>query len=288
MIKGLTRLTKIVHNYDARIFVQLNHTGRYAPGAIIGTNPLTPSVTEEPHGMYPPKEMTQTDIKDIIQAFGDAAERARESGFDGIQIHAAHGYLISQFLSPHTNKRTDNWGGSTEKRAQFLLAIYQEIRTRLGNDFPVWVKINCKDFVEDGLSLKDSLLTTVLLEKEGINAIEISGGITFNTVIQQGVGDKEPEAYFLPQAEELRARLKLPLIMVGGIRSIQTIEMLIKDKGVNLIAMCRPFIHEPNFALKLRKKAKIKSTCISCNTCIMAKKNEPIRCQVEKNIKSTI
>jgi len=283
MIIGLRRLARVVGQYDARILVQLNHTGRYAPGAIIGTNPLTPSVTEETKGMYPPREMNEKDIGEIIQAFGQAAARAQEAGFDGVQIHAAHGYLVSQFLSPLSNRRTDAWGGDVRNRAKFLLEIYKNIRQTVGNKFAVWVKINCEDFVEGGFSLQDSLFTAGLLEKESINLIEISGGVSFQTVIRSNIGTKEPEACFLPQAEQFRARLKVPLSLVGGIRSLKTMEMLIKDKGFDLVSLCRPLIYDPGLPLKLARKDLTQSECTSCNKCLTMRKSEPVQCRQDKN-----
>lgn len=286
LIPGLKRLSRETHKYDARIFVQINHVGRYAPGGIIQTNPLAPSIIDEDDrkGVYPPREMTSNDIKEIIQAFGRAAARAQEAGFDGVQIHAAHGYLVNQFLSPRTNRRTDEWGGSTENRARFLLEIIREIRAKVGPDFPVWVKINCEDFIKDGLFLEESLTVAEKLSQAGINAIEISGGVQFETVIRLEVGKKEPEAYFLPQAEEFRKRLDTPLILVGGIRRLETIEMLVKDKGMDLVSMSRPLIREPDLPLKLQKKLTDQATCISCNRCL-GKKTQPVICRADEKVR---
>lgn len=292
LIPGLKRLSRETHKYDARIFVQINHVGRYAPGGIIQTNPLAPSIIDEDDrkGVYPPREMTSNDIKEIIQAFGRAAARAQEAGFDGVQIHAAHGYLVNQFLSPRTNKRTDEWGGSTENRARFLLEIIREIRAKVGPDFPAWVKINCEDFIKDGLSLEESLTVAEKLNQQaclpeaGINAIEISGGVQFETVIRLEVGKKEPEAYFLPQAEEFRKRLDTPLILVGGIRRLETIEMLVKEKGMDLVSMSRPLIREPDLPLKFQKKLTDQATCISCNRCL-GRKIQPVICRVDEKVR---
>ncbi|MFH0889214.1 MAG: NADH:flavin oxidoreductase [Planctomycetota bacterium] len=333
LIKGLQQLTKTVHKYDTRILVQLNHCGRYSAGALIGTNPLAVSVEPVPNeatqekllrdpdakpkgatsfgkdnkGEYPPKEATDKEIKEVIKSFVDAAYRARESGFDGVQIHSAHGYLVSQFLSPRTNKRTDDWGGSIGNRSRFLMEIIRQIRQRLGNDFPVWLKINCEDFLEpvraervttngspagtgsypdyssgmeEGLTLDDSIQVIKYLISNSAkpDALEISGGVGFDRVIRKNILSPKEEAYFLPQAEVFRKTYAdLPLILVGGIRSREIIEKVLGEKKIDLVAMSRPFIRDPNFPSHLKKGEK-KSTCISCNLCL-GMKREPIKCR---------
>ncbi|MFH1230517.1 MAG: NADH:flavin oxidoreductase [Planctomycetota bacterium] len=290
LITGLQRLTKIVHKYDARVFIQLNHCGRYSAGALIGTNPLAVSVfPEDNKGDYPPKEATDKEIKEVIKSFVDAAYRAREAGFDGVQIHSAHGYLVSQFLSPRTNKRTNDWGGSIENRSRFLMEIIKQTRQRLGNDFPIWIKMNCEDSIEDSLTLDDSIQVIKYLKLNNVlpDALEISGGVGFDKVIRKDILTQEAEAYFLPQAEVFRKTYpELPLILVGGIRSREIIEKVLGEKKMDLVAMSRPFIRDPNFPLHLKKGEK-KSTCISCNLCLGMKK-EPIKCRAnEELIKKT-
>lgn len=285
LIPGLKRLTKIAHQYDTRIFIQLNHCGRYAPGSIIGKNPLAVSVIEPPAGVYPPKEMSETEIKEVIRSFGEAAGRAQEAGFDGVQIHSAHGYLASQFLSPHTNRRQDNWGGHPENRSRFVLEVLKSIRHKVGPAFPIWIKVNCEDFVEGGLNITESIAHARRLEQNGVDAIEISGGVEFRMVIRIQEAFKDKEAYFLPQAESFRAHLNIPLILVGGIRSLATMEMLIKDKGFDLVSLSRPLIREPDLPIKLQKKTATKAACISCNACLLGKKDEPIRCRAEEKIR---
>ncbi|MEK7450039.1 MAG: NADH:flavin oxidoreductase [Planctomycetota bacterium] len=291
LISGLQRLTGIVHRYDVKIFAQLNHTGRYAPGSIIGTNPLAPSVSESDlKGVYPPKEMTGKEIKELVQAFAQAAVRARESGFDGVQIHAAHGYLVNQFLSPYFNKRKDEWGGSLENRARLLYEILTAIKKTVGAEWPVWVKLNCEDFVEGGFSLSESLTVAEKLGTlpasggtSGIDAIEISGGVQFQTVIQTGIDCPDKEAYFLPQAREFRKKITKPLLLVGGIRSRSVIEMILGGEGIDLVSLSRPLIKEPDFPHKLNKKTDDRATCVSCNACL-GKRNDPVQCRLEEKI----
>lgn len=284
-IKGLQRLTKTVHEYEAKILVQLNHCGRFAPGGLIGMNPL--AVFLEPKdeliGQYPPKQATDSEIKELINTYGQAGLRARDAGFDGVQIHAAHGYLISQFLSGNMNKRADQWGGSLENRAAFLLAVIDAIKQQAGPDFPVWVKLNCDDFVDDpqGLKLEQSLQVAKLL-KDRVSAIELSGGVSFEKVIRKGVPDKEPEAYFRPYALEFRKTIPdFPFILVGGIRSLAMMEQLLGQDGFALVSMSRPFIREPDLPKRLRREQK--SACISCNLCL-TKKTEPVKCRAIHNV----
>ncbi|MDI6733434.1 MAG: NADH:flavin oxidoreductase [Planctomycetota bacterium] len=290
-IKGLQGLTNIVHQYDTKIIVQLNHCGRYSAGALIGTNPLAVSAShEEIKGEFPPREATESQIKDVIRAFVVSAERAREAGFDGVQIHAAHGYLVSQFLSPRTNKRTDQWGGGIENRSRFLMEIIKQTRQKLGADFPIWIKTNCEDFIDGGLTLSDSInvIKYLIENKAEPDAIEISGGVTFDTVIRKDVLSPEKEAYFLPQAETFRRTYpNIPLILVGGIRSYEIMEKVVGEKKMDLVAMSRPFIRDPNFPLSLQKTCRgvrtdAPTTCISCNLCLGMKK-EPVRCRASEN-----
>ncbi|MBI5778208.1 MAG: NADH:flavin oxidoreductase [Planctomycetes bacterium] len=280
-IKGLQRLTKTVHEYEARILVQLCHSGRYAPSILINARPLAVSVSpEDMKGDLPPSEATDKEIEEVINAFAQSAYRAREAGFDGVQIHGAHGYLVSQFLSPAMNKRTDQWGGNVENRARFLKEVIQRIRQKVGTDYPIWLKLNCEDFIPNGLTLADSISTIQNLKSNNAlpDAIEISGGCTFPEVIRKDILSPEKEAYFLPQAKQFRKEFpNLPLILVGGLRTRGVMEKVLGEEKMDLVSMSRPFIRNPGFALELKKGGK-QSDCISCNLCLGAKK-EPVRCR---------
>ena len=280
-IKGLQRLTRTVHEYEARIMVQLCHSGRYAPSILINARPLAVSVSpEDMKGDLPPSEATDKEIEEVINAFAESSYRAREAGFDGVQIHAAHGYLVSQFLSPAMNKRTDQWGGNVENRARFLKEVIQRIRQRVGTDYPIWLKLNCEDFAQDGLTLQDSLscIRHLASSKALPNAVEVSGGVTFTEVIRKDILSPDKEAYFLPQARQFRKEFPtLPLILVGGLRTRGVMEKVLGEEKIDLVSMSRPFIRNPGFALELKKGGKT-SDCISCNLCLGAKK-EPIKCR---------
>lgn len=284
-IKGLQRLTKTVHEYEARILVQLCHSGRYAPSILINARPLAVSVSpEDMKGDYPPAEATDKEIEEVINAFGDSAIRVREAGFDGVQIHAAHGYLVSQFLSPAMNKRNDQWGGNIENRARFLKEVIQRIRQKVGTDYPIWLKLNCEDFIENGLTLADSISTIQNLKSKIAlpDAIEISGGVTFTEVIRKDILSPDKEAYFLPQARQFHKEFPtLPLILVGGLRTRGVMEKVLGEEKMDLVSMSRPFIRNSGFALELKKGGK-QSDCISCNLCLGAKK-EPVKCRATED-----
>lgn len=284
-IKGLQRLTKTVHEYEAKILVQLCHSGRYAPSISINARPLAVSVSpNDMKGDFPPAEATEKEIEEVINGFADSAIRAREAGFDGVQIHGAHGYLVSQFLSPAMNKRTDDWGGNVEHRARFLMETIKRIRQKTGPDFPIWLKMNCEDFLEGGMSLADSISTLKHLKTNNVlpDALEVSGGVTFNEVIRKDILSPDKEAYFLPQAEQIRQSIpNLPLVLVGGLRTREVMEKVLGEKKMDMASMSRPFIRHPEFPQNLKKGAKT-SDCISCNLCLGMKK-EPVKCRASED-----
>jgi 2,4-dienoyl-CoA reductase-like NADH-dependent reductase (Old Yellow Enzyme family) len=221
------------------------------------------------------RELSIDEIKEIIKDFGNAAENALDAGFDGIQLHSAHGYLVSQFLSDIVNKREDDFGGTLEKRANLLLQIYDEVRSKLGSEKILGVKLNCDDFApENGLRISDSTQVAKWLVEKGIDFIEISGGGPQQQLeIRKTRGRSNEdsgynEATWGKHAKELRKVVpEIPLILVDGIRSRTTMENLIENDIVDLISMSKPFINDPDF-VKLLKKGQEKSLCIDCRKCI--------------------
>jgi 2,4-dienoyl-CoA reductase-like NADH-dependent reductase (Old Yellow Enzyme family) len=233
------------------------------------------------------REITVEEIQELVKAFGQAAQRVKEANFDAVQIHAAHGYLLNQFLSPIFNKRTDAYGGILENRTRLLLESLKSIRVNVGNDFPVLVKLTCQDFVKGGVTLDDSLAVGALLQREGIDAIELSGGMSplsgklsqFRTRITT----EEEEAYFGKEAKMFKEKLHVPIILVGGIRSFPLAERLFKEGYTDYISMSRPFIREPFLIKRWRSGDFHKAKCISDNRCfepILA--GEGICCVIEK------
>jgi 2,4-dienoyl-CoA reductase-like NADH-dependent reductase (Old Yellow Enzyme family) len=285
MIDGLKKLTSIVHDNGGVIAAQLAHAGKKGIGrdeyAAFGPS----EVTEE--GVIKSAEMSTEDVKTTIRAFGDAADRAVIAGFDAIQIHAAHGYLLSQFLSPYYNKRTDGYGGSLESRSRFLLEVYREIRQRVGSSYPVMVKINSEDFLEGGLTVAEMVKVAHMLETEGMDAIEMSGG-TFESGkrIPSRVGtskSEEREVYYRKAAEAFKKEIKIPLILVGGFLSYDVAKEAVASGLTDYVALSRSLIREPNLISRWARGDRTKATCISCNKCFstLATK-EALHCAVEK------
>jgi 2,4-dienoyl-CoA reductase-like NADH-dependent reductase (Old Yellow Enzyme family) len=214
--------------------------------------------------------MTLEDIREDVEAFGAAAYRAREAGFDGVQIHAAHGYLLSQFLSPAFNKREDDYGGPVENRARALLEVLRRLKTEVGHDFPILVKMNSEDFVDDGLSLEDAVTVGSMLEEGGIDAIELSGGTPLSGKlgsIRKEIKSEEDEAYFKDSAKAFKRALQIPLILVGGIRSIQVAEKLLSEGIADYISMSRPFVREPSLVKRWASGDLRRAACLSDSLC---------------------
>ncbi len=284
-IDKLRRLTDAVHNLGGKIIIQLAHGGRQCfPALLGGEQPIAPSAVYDPSTKITPREMTNEEIWDIIDAFGDAARRAMYAGFDGIQIHGAHGYLVSEFLSPHTNRRDDYWGGDEERRFHFLEEVYKAIRKEVGNNYLVLIKINANDFIEGGLVPEESLRIAKRIEKMGIDAIEVSGGMyeSGTKTAQPDILSIEQEAYFRKEASLFKKELKIPVIIVGGIRSKNIAEDILQKGDADLISLSRPLIREPDLPNKF-KKGKEKADCISCNGCMRFQKLDVVKCtQINK------
>ncbi len=269
-IPALRRLTSTAHNNGSRIFCQLVHAGGQANAKEIGSAPLAPSAIES--ALYPvtPREMSNQDIDEIINAFGEGARRAKEAGFDGVQLHGAHGYLINQFLSPLTNKRDDQYGGSLEDRSRFLKETFEAVREKVGPDYPVAIKLTACDNLEGGFSLEDALEVSRMLEHLGINAIEVSSGTAASgdqSPVRQGIDTEEKEAYNAIYAAAIRKSVNLPVMVVGGIRSGTVAKRILTAGQADLIALSRPLIREPDLPLRWRKEPHYRARCISCNGC---------------------
>lgn len=289
LIGGLREMTHTVHREGGRIMMQLAHAGLMADPKLTGTSPIGPSKAED-QLESPGKEMTAEEIKATVEAFGQAARRAKEAGFDGVQIHAAHGYLLSQFLSPAYNKRSDEYGGSLENRARVLLAVLGCVRRSVGRYYPVLVKINSEDFLEEGLSLPDFIKVGALLDRGGIDAIEVSGGTSFSgrfIPFRKGITFEREHAYFRKAARALKTKINAPVILVGGIRSYLMAERLVVEGVADYISLCRPLIREPRLVERWRSGDLRKAACISCNGCLGAAGSEKgLYCTEERKAKA--
>ena len=222
--------------------------------------------------------MSEEEIEATIQAYGQAARRAKEAGFDAVQIHGAHGYLVSQFTSPLTNQRDDQWGGNTENRTHFLRGVCQAVREEVGQEYPVFIKFGIADGLEGGLSAEEGTQIIAQLIAMGLDAVEISGGVKYQS-IRKGIRKPEEEGYFLPLIEKARPETDLPILAVGGFRSRLVMERALLSGLADLISLCRPLICETNLPNALQTGAQEKSTCISANNCWPEAMNTGIACK---------
>ena len=291
MMDGLKELASVVHDNGGAVAVQLAHAGRWAKGKAPHA-PLAPSDYIK-KDVKAASAMTVEEIQQTIAAFGDAADRAVKCGFDAVQIHAAHSYLLSQFLSPRYNGRTDAYGGSLENRARLLLAVYQEIRSRVGAGFPVMVKMNSEDFVDNGMTLEEMLKVAHMLEDKGLDAIEMSGG-TFEsgrlTPSRVGTAKSEDrEVYYREAARAFKKEIRIPLILVGGFLSFSVAEEAIQSGLADYISMSRPLIREPGLVQRWAAGQRAKAECISCNQCFKTLfSSEGLHCADKKKRKPAV
>lgn len=239
-----------------QFWVQLNHPGRQC-NRIVNSQPLAPSAVQlNLAGNFgQPREMTEADITDAITRFATSAELVKRAGFTGVQIHSAHGYLSSQFLSPLTNQRQDKWGGPLGNRARFLLETVRAVRSAVGKEFPISVKLNSADFQQGGFELADCQQVATWLCDEGIDLLEVSGG-TYESLEWMDNDEKRDttvnrEAFFLQYAESIRAVTKTPLMITGGFRHLATIEDALSSKALDVVGIGRPFCVDPAFPNKL-------------------------------------
>ena len=278
---GLKPLVEVVHREGGCIAVQINHAGRLAsPELNDGVHAAAPSSVPAAKGLELPRQLDDSEISDLVWAYGQAARRVKEVGFDAVQLHGAHGTsLISQFNSPHTNRRSDRWGGDFDRRLSFLRAVCEEVRVRVGADFPLLIKLASQDFVEGGLTPEDGARIAARLGDFGIDAIEISGGIQENGLslnVRPRIRSIGDEGYFLDNARRMRRVTDLPLILVGGLRTLGVMERMVLEEGMDFVALCRPLINDPDFPNKLRSGRAERAECISCNLCL--EKSDPLRC----------
>jgi 2,4-dienoyl-CoA reductase-like NADH-dependent reductase (Old Yellow Enzyme family) len=258
---------------NSKLVVQINHGGAQVSRPE-GTPEelLAPAAREDVPEARP---FTEGEAEALISAYIEAAVRAHKAGADGVQLHAAHGYFLNQTLSPKTNTRQDKFGGPIEKRTRFVREIIAGIRNRLGPDFPILMKLACRDGFPGGLSLEDSLEAAAIAEDAGLDGIEISGGMrkAFNMRKPKTVDD---EGFFLKETEAFKRKLSIPVITVHGYRTLSKMAEIIETGKADLISLCRPLIREPDLIEKFQTGTKQSADCISCNLCL--KNKEALRC----------
>jgi 2,4-dienoyl-CoA reductase-like NADH-dependent reductase (Old Yellow Enzyme family) len=247
------------------IWPQINHPGRQSP-KFLSPKPVGPSAVGLKAPMdkvfNQPRELTEDEIFDIIERFAYAAKLSKDNGFTGVQIHGAHGYLVSQFLSPDSNIRTDKWGGSIENRMRFVCEIYKAMRKAVGDSFPIGVKLNSADFQKGGFTKEDSMLVVKTLSDLGMDLIEISGGTYETPVMMDGNkkdSTKKREAYFLDYCEEVRKIVKTPLLLTGGFRSATGMNEALATGACDMIGLARSLAINPEFSKDLLAGKDVKS-----------------------------
>lgn len=285
-IPGFKRLTAGVHDRGAKVAVQLFHAGREAANFLKTKNEqaIAPSlVPNDPYFENKYRPVTEDEIWDIIRAFGDAAKRAKEAGFDAVQLHGAHAYLPSQFLSPHTNHRGDEWGGTLENRLRFHREIYRDIRTKVGDDYPVLIKVGVEDGFPGGLEFSEGKQAALLLAEWGYDAIEISQGLRGKryegTEFRTRINHIDREAYFRDWCKEVKSQTNASIMMVGGLRTFGLMEEVIRKGEADFISLCRPLIKDPHIINEWKGGDLRRASCISCNKCYkVLLKGETLHC----------
>ncbi|KZY40352.1 MULTISPECIES: NADH:flavin oxidoreductase/NADH oxidase family protein [unclassified Oleiphilus] len=242
---------------DTKVWMQLNHPGKQSP-TFLTKQPVAPSAIPLGGGLEntfaTPRALEESEILEIIEKFATAAKLAKQTGFDGVQIHGAHGYLVSQFLSPHHNQRKDKWGGSLQNRMRFVLEVYRAIREATDDNYPIGIKLNSADYSKGGFSHEESMEVVETLAKAGIDLLEISGG-TYESPSMVGHNIKEStrrrEAYFIEYADKIRERVSIPLVVTGGFRSGSAMLQALKSGATDFIGLARPLSVYPDFPNEL-------------------------------------
>lgn len=284
MIPGLRRMVKAAQQDGTKVAVQIVHAG------INSNNPREQglqslAVSCIPEISRPHREMTEEDIEVIVDDFVAASVRAREAGFDAIQFHGAHGYLMSQFESPLFNRRTDQWGGNPENRRRFHLEVIRRIRRAIGDDFPLLIKFGVMDDRGGGLTLDEGIETVRQMTVAGINAVEVSAGVGQPTLVaREGDPERTP---FRERAAKLKREVSVPVMLVNGIRTFETAKDIIENGDADMISMSRPFIREPGLVARWHHgEQQGPAMCISCGRChSIVGRGEALECYEERRLR---
>jgi 2,4-dienoyl-CoA reductase-like NADH-dependent reductase (Old Yellow Enzyme family) len=283
-ITGWKQIVKTVHQQgDSKIAMQIVHAGINS-GYLSQKGHEMLAVSKIERVQYPHREMTEDEILVIIDDFTAAALRVKEAGFDAVQLHGAHGYLISQFVSPLYNHRTDRWGGTPANRRCFVLEVIRKIRKAVGDDFPILIKFGVQDDREGGMSFKEGIETCRQMVEAGIDSIEISGGVGNAPLsIKENEIDKTP---FRERTAEVKKAVSVPIAVVHGIRSLNMAEDIVASGDADMVSMCRPFIREPQLVLRWEQGDTRTAACISCLKCSrLVARGKPLECVEERTLR---
>lgn len=305
-------LVSHVHQNGAKIAMQINHCGRQTTKDMTGTQTIAPSAVKDNMFLDKPRAMTEQEIERVIDDFGKASKRVMDSNFDAVQIHGAHGYLINEFLCPHTNRRKDRWGGSIENRMRIVKEIYKSCREQVGNDYPILIKISAYDNMKKGLKQEEGIIMAEMMADMGFDGIEVSCGIgedgsstirgdfhvdvaleklpmykkqnVLFKFVMRHFGEKivKPvpftQSYNREAAREIKRKVNIPIFLVGGMTDPSIMEDVIEKEDADYISLSRALINNPNFPSKIREGSKEPSKCLHCNLCVFNLLAAPLRC----------
>jgi 2,4-dienoyl-CoA reductase-like NADH-dependent reductase (Old Yellow Enzyme family) len=307
IVPGLRRLAGAVHGEGAAASLQLGHCGYFADRRVIGGRPLGASRKLNLYGLAWARPMTEEDLARVVGDFAAAARLAAESGFDAVELHFGHGYLVSQFLSPFTNRRRDRWGGSLENRMRLAVEVLRAVRAAVGDGYPVLAKVNLRDGFPGGLEIDEAVEVARRLEAEGATGLVLSGGFVSRTPLYMLRGEVPlrpmmaaqdrwwarvglflfgrllvqeypfEETFFLEEARRVRQAVRLPLVLLGGLRSREGMDRALRE-GFELLGMGRALLHDPALPRKLQRAEVAASGCVPCNECIAEMDRGGVRC----------
>ena len=280
------KLVEAVHDYsECKIAAQLVHTGRQTGNK--NYQPVAPSPIPDKIVNRVPRELKTEEIRDVIKMFVDAGRRAYEVGYDSVQLHAAHGFLLCNFVSPYSNKRTDEYGGDTQRRTKILVEIYDQLRDKVGKNFPITVKLQTQDDVPGGLTLEEGKEIAKIVADTGYDAIEPSGGGGESMIGESGINglpsrvikSPEDENYFLSTVNEIKPVMNdCPVILMGGVRNPLSAEKVLREKAAEFISMSRPLIYETDLPNRWKNGDTSPALCTSCNECYMSVLEGALHC----------
>ncbi|MCF8033322.1 MAG: NADH:flavin oxidoreductase [Desulfarculaceae bacterium] len=283
-IEPWAEIVDAVHAQGAKLALQIGHNGRMEPPELRGSAPMAPSAVPLEATGVTPREMTQDDIAEVVELFGRACGRAQAAGFDAVEFHGAHGNLITNFMSPFTNRRSDGYGGSAANRARFAVEVVRRCRELVGPGFTLLMKLSFDDFTEHGLRGQEAVDMAALIAAAGLDGIEVSGGTLSESgerIAVRGVRAPSQEAYFREYARALKQRTDASVILVGGLRSLGVIQEVLAQGEADLVAMSRPFIREPELARRWESGDTREASCRSCNQCFENWMFRPLRCYLD-------
>jgi 2,4-dienoyl-CoA reductase-like NADH-dependent reductase (Old Yellow Enzyme family)/thioredoxin reductase len=279
-IPSFKKLVEAVHQEDGKIMIQINHAGRQTSASITGSPIVAPSAIPCPVRKEMPQALSFEEIQMIVEAFGEAARRVKETGADGVEIHMAHGYLINQFLSPFSNKREDEYGGDADRRMRMAIEVLRTVRNQVGPDFTVLCRLSADEYIEGGLKINGSKEIAKALERSGADALHISACVAASGYLNHPPYYAE-EGIFVPLAQGIKSVVGIPVITVGRIRTPELANQILEENKADLISMGRALIADPNLPVKaLQGKTEEIIPCISCNRCILSIRKGALQCAV--------